>query len=341
MEVSSSQTISSSQAFALNVQNGKTLTINGGSTLTMGDGTDPAGLILEGTTSITGGTLAFGASEAVIDVKATNTISSAVTGTGGLTLSGSGTLVLARRPEARPATPHRGQSGTLQLNTANYFPTSGGGTSIWLSNVKSSPSAAILTVDANNVLSALNSDGTNSTVNIATGVTLTIGDSNNLSSTLSSTIAGVGTGSLVKAGTGLLDISGSGGVSFGTGGTVSVNAGALRIGNGLFSTSAHRDPPSAAQLRRGIRQRLDVQRSDQGSVFAARRRRSAHRREQHLPGGGTVVETGATLDVTTANLPGGDDHLQYGGVLVRSEHQRNFFRHHERWPAGGWPRQSE
>ena len=37
---------------------------------------------------------------------------------------------------------------------------------------------------------------------------------------------------------GLLDISGSSGVSFGTGGSVSVNAGALRIGNGVFGTSA-------------------------------------------------------------------------------------------------------
>ena len=211
VKVSSSATISSSQAYALNLQNGKTLTINSGNTLTIGDGTDPAGLILEGTTTITGGTLAFGASEAVIDVKGTNTISSAVTGTGGLTLSGSGTLVLSGTAGGLTGSIVI-DSGTLQLNTANYFLTSGGGTTIWLSNVKSKPSAAILTVDANNVISALDSDGNNSTVNIANGVTLTIGDSNNLSSTLSSTITGTGTGSLVKAGTGLLDISGSGGV---------------------------------------------------------------------------------------------------------------------------------
>ena len=96
------------------------MTIGAGNTLTVGDGTDPAGLILEGTTSITGGTLAFGASEAVIGVKATNTISSAITGTGGLTLAGSGTLVLAGAGGGLSG-PITINSGTLQLNTANYF----------------------------------------------------------------------------------------------------------------------------------------------------------------------------------------------------------------------------
>jgi autotransporter-associated beta strand protein len=319
VKVSSNQTLSANtQAYALNLQNGKTITIGSSDTLTIGNGSNPAGLILEGTTTISGGTLAFGASEAVIDVKATNTISSKVTGTGGLTLSGSGTLVLSGTAGGLSG-PITVDSGTLQLNTANFFPTTGGGTTVWLSNVKSSPSAAILTVDASNVISALNSDGNNSTVNIATGVTLTIGDSNNLSSTLSSTIAGTGTGSLVKAGTGLLDISGSGGVSFGTGGSVTVDAGALRIGNGVFKTSATTPISVAAGA--------ELQYSgNSGSVFNDPISGAG---VFHLVGGvvqltstsntysgGTVLEVGTTLDVTTANLPANTRISNAGGILL-------------------------
>jgi fibronectin-binding autotransporter adhesin len=318
VKLSSSSTLAtSSQAYALNLQNSKTLTIDAGQTLTIGNGTNPAGMILEGTTTTSGGTLAFGASEAVIDVKATNTISSAITGTGGLTLAGSGTLVLSGTAGGLSG-PIVVDSGTLQLNTANYFPTSGGGTTVWLSNVKSKPSNAILAVDANNVISALNSDGSNSAVNIANGFTLTIGDSNNLNSTLSSVITGTGTGSLVKAGTGLLDISGSGGVSFGTGGSVSVNAGALRIGNGLFSSSATTPitVASGAELQYS---------GNGGSVFNDPISGAG---VFHLVAGtvqltgtnaytgGTVLEVGTTLDVTTANLPTGGAVINAGGTLL-------------------------
>jgi fibronectin-binding autotransporter adhesin len=312
------------QAYALKVDNGATITATG-HTITLGDGTDPAGLILEGTTSITGGTLAFGASEAVIDAKATNTISSAITGTGGLTLSGSGTLVLSGLAGGLTG-PITVDSGTLQLNTANYFSTSAGGTTVWLSNVKSKPSNAILTVDANNVISALNSDGNNSAVNIATGVTLTIGDSNNLNSTLPSVITGTTTGSLVKAGTGLLDISG-GTASFGTGGTVTVDAGALRIGNGVFGTSATTPitVDAGAELQYS---------GNGGSVFNDPIQGGG---VFHLVGGtvkltgantytgGTVLEVGSTLDVTTANLPTGGNISNAGGTLVFDQSTVGFF----------------
>ncbi len=318
VKFSTSASIGSSQAFALNVQNGKTLTINGGNTLTIGDGTDPAGLILEGTTSITGGTLAFGGSEAVISAKSTNTISSAITGTGGLTLSGSGTLVLSGAAGGLSG-PIVVDSGTLQLNTANYFPTADGGTSIWLSDVKSSPSAANMTVDANNVISALNSDGDNSKVSIATGVTLTIGDSNNLDSILPSTIAGSGTGSLVKAGTGLLDISGSGGVSFGTGGTVAVDGGALRIGNGLFSTSATTPitVASGAELQYSGNSGSQFNDPIQGNgVFHLIGGTVQLTSTSNNYSGGTVLEVGTTLDVTTANLPTNAVVTNAGGILL-------------------------
>ena len=79
------------QAYALSVQNGTGIALNG-HTLTLGDGTDPAGLILNGGASITGGTLAFGGSEGVIWIGGlntnTNTISAQITGSGGLTFAG-------------------------------------------------------------------------------------------------------------------------------------------------------------------------------------------------------------------------------------------------------------
>jgi outer membrane autotransporter protein len=327
VQVSSSTSLNAnSQAYALNLGNSKTITIGGGDTLTVGDGTDPAGLILEGTTIISGGTLAFGSSEAVIDVKATNTISSAVTGTGGLTLSGSGTLVLSGTAGGLSG-PIIVDSGTLQLNTANYFPTSGGGTTIWLSNVKSKPSAAILTVDANNVISALNSDGNNSSVNVGSGVALTIGDGNNLNSALQSTITETGTavtgtlggalGAINKNGTGLLDISG-GSVTLVTNSNVLVNAGALRIGNGVFSASATNPilVASGAELQYsgngGSKFNDPIQGGGDFNLLAG----TVQLTGTNTYTAGTVIQVGATLDVTTANLPIGGAINNAGGTLV-------------------------
>ena len=82
------------QAYALSVQNGTGVALNG-HTLTLGDGTDPAGLILNGGASITNGTLAFGGSEGIIwfagnssGAESNDTISATITGAGGLTFAG-------------------------------------------------------------------------------------------------------------------------------------------------------------------------------------------------------------------------------------------------------------
>ena len=77
------------------------LTINSGITLTIGNGQTTGGMVLladsTGSPSITGGTLAFGSSEAVVKTGpgTAATITSATTGTGGLTFTGSGSLSLA------------------------------------------------------------------------------------------------------------------------------------------------------------------------------------------------------------------------------------------------------
>ncbi len=315
VKVSASAAINTSAAFALNIQNGKTLTVNAGQTLTVGDGTDPAGLIMEGTAAISGGTLAFGASEAVIDVKATNTVSSAITGTGGLTLAGSGTLNLTGTAGGLSG-PINVDSGTLQLSTANYFTS---GTTLWLSSVKSKPSNAILAISANQTFSGLDSDGNNSAITIAAGTTLTIGDATtNWNSTLPAGITGTTTGALVKAGTGLLDISGSGGVTFGAGGSVAVNAGALRIGNGIFSTSATTPINVAAGAELQYSGNGGSQFNDPitgAGIFHLLGGSVQLKGTSNTYTGGTVIELGTTLDVTPANLPTGGNIANAGGTV--------------------------
>ncbi len=319
------------QAYALSVQNGTGIALNG-HTLTLGDGTNPAGLILNGGASISGGMLAFGGSEGVIWIGGlsnnTNTISAQITGSGGLTFAGgmhatdlstsksSGLSVV----NISTATTETGaiiiNSGAIALNAVNVFSSSTAG--ITLEDTKSSPSPATLNVNANNVVSALNSAGNNSAVNIASGDTLTIGDSQNLNSTLTSTITGTSSGSLVKAGSGLLDISG-GAASFGGSGTVSVNGGALRIGNGVFGTSATTviTVASGAELQYsgngGSKFNDPIHGSGDFNLLAGTVQLTS---TTNTYTGGTNIQIGATLDVTTANLPTGGAVSNAGGNLL-------------------------
>ena len=319
-------------AYALSVQNATAINL-GAHTLTLGNGSTPAGLILNGGASITNGTLAFGGSEGIIwfagQSTNTNAISAQITGSGGLTFAG-GVHATDLSGISKPhglsvvnistATTETGaiiiDSGAVTLNAVNAFSSSVPG--VYLEDTKSSPSPATLNIARNNQFSALSSAGTNSAVNIATGVTLTIGDSNNLNSTLLSVIAGTGTGSLVKAGTGLLDISGGGGASFGAGASVSVTAGALRIGNGVFGSTATTpiSVASGAELQYS---------GNAGSVFNDPISGAG---VFHLVAGtvqltgtnaytgGTAIEVGATLDVTTANLPINTAISNAGGTLL-------------------------
>ncbi|MDX9866420.1 MAG: autotransporter-associated beta strand repeat-containing protein [Kiritimatiellia bacterium] len=85
---------------ALRVHNGAVLTVNSGQTLTVGDGVNPAGVILNNSSGVTaglnGGTLDFGTSEGVIiyNLRRSNqfgpTLGSVIAGSNGLTLAGGG-----------------------------------------------------------------------------------------------------------------------------------------------------------------------------------------------------------------------------------------------------------
>jgi autotransporter-associated beta strand protein len=309
------------QAYALLVNSGVTITATG-HTLTLGDGTDAAGLILSNG-AISGGTLAFGGSEAVIFAKGgSDAISSSITGSGGLTLAGSGTLTLSTAQPGLTGAINV-DSGTLSLTAANVF--AGNVAGLTLDDVKSSPSNSVLSFTASQAFSTLNSSdsGTDSSVSFSgAGVKLTIGDSNNLNSTLYSAIKDTTTnvvGAITKNGTGLLDLSGgkAGKLSLASGDTIVVNAGALRVEAGTFANSNAISVASGAELQfsEGIGGAVFGGNISGAGVF-------------HLIGGtlqltgtnsytgGTVLEVGSTLDVTTANLPANAVISNAGGTLL-------------------------
>jgi fibronectin-binding autotransporter adhesin len=312
------------QAYALKVNDGAVITATG-FTITLGDGTDPAGLIMDGgSAAINGGTLAFGGSEAIIYAKGSSTISSTITGSGGLTLAGSGTLTLSPTAALTSLSgPITIDSGELSLTTANVFASDIAG--LTLDDVKSSPSNSILNFTASQTFSTLNStdSGTDSAITFSgAGVTLIIGDSNNLNSTLGSSITDSTTnvlGAITKDGTGLLDLSGekSGALNLASGSTIDVNAGELRVEAGSFAN------PTAISVASGAE--LQFSEGIGGAVFAGDVSGAG---VFHLVGGtlqltgtntytgGTVLEVGSTLDVTTANLPNNAVISNAGGTLL-------------------------
>ncbi len=307
-------------AYALKVESGATLTLTG-NTLTLGDGTNPAGLILSSATPFTGGTLAFGGSEAVIWLGAASTINSALTGTGGLTIAGSGSLSLNGAAGASTITgPITIDSGTLTLATANYFVTN---PSILLADTSSKPAAATLAIAASNTLASLNTVGNNSAITISAGAKLTVGDSQNLASTISAAITESGAataGALTKNGSGLLDLSGmkSGKLSLITASTVIVNGGQLRIAANIFKNAN-------AIVLNNVGTELQFAQNG-GGVFS---NAISGAGLVHLIGGtlqltgtsnsytgGTVVEQGSTLDLTTANVSSGNANITNAGGMV-------------------------
>jgi autotransporter-associated beta strand protein len=312
------------QAYALKINNGAVITATG-HTITLGDGTDPAGLIMDGgSAAITGGTLAFGGSQAIIYAKGSSTISAAITGTNGLTLAGSGTLTLGAASAGLSGAVTI-DSGTLSLTAANVFASDTAG--LELDDVKSSPSNSILNFTANQTFTTLDSAGSKSAITFSNGATLTIGDTtNNLSSTLSSAITETSTGggtagALTFDGSGLFDLSGmsSGTLTLVSGSSIAVNNSAdLRVVASEFANA------NFGITLNGTSQ-LQFAQSGGGQFANA----VSGAGELHLIGGtlqitgtsntysgGTVVETGSTLDITTANLPSINENITDAGGLI-------------------------
>jgi autotransporter-associated beta strand protein len=339
-------------AYAVNVQ--RATTINGsGSTLTIGDGVAPAGLILNGTNgnpiTLNISTIAFRGSEGIIYVSGSqtsaiaNAVNSQITGSGGLTLSGTGMLTL------KTATAETGaivvDSGTLNLAAANALASSGPG--VLLQNTKNLTTAN-LAMNQSQTLSALNSAGNNSFIIIdstgtnggSTGTKLAIGDAQNLNSTISSTIVqNVATfdtttalatagnavaGIITKNGTGLLDLSGmsKGTLDLVAGSTIVVNGGQLRVASNIFVN------PNGISLASGTELQLA---EGGGGVFANNVSGAGDVRliggvlkltgTSNAYAGGTFVEVGSVLSLTTdnvsgAHVAGGNPNIVNAGGLV-------------------------
>jgi fibronectin-binding autotransporter adhesin len=313
------------QAYALKVNDGAVITATG-FTITLGDGTDPAGLIIDGgSAAINGGTLAFGDSQAIIYAKGSSTISSAITGSGGLTLAGSGTLTLSPTAALTSLSgPITIDSGELSLTTANLF--AGNVAGLTLDDVKSNPSNSILNFTANQAFTTLNSIGSDSEITFSNGAALTIGDTtNNLSSTQSSEITETGAataGALTIDGSGLIDLSGigSGKLNLVSGSTIVVNNSAeLRVVASEFANADTIVLNGTSQLQFA---------QNGGGTFANAITGAG---ELHLIGGtlqlteaagantysgGTVVETGSTLDLTTNQVSTSNANITDAGGLI-------------------------
>ncbi len=323
-------------AYALKIDSGYTITAGNGTTtnytIALGNGVDPAGLILGGsgsnTAGISGGTLAFGGSEGIIYARSTsglgNVISSTITGTNGLTLAGQGMLTLSTASPGLSGAVNI-DSGTLNLSAANAFINV---SSVNLSNVKSSPAAAGLSMSASNAFASLNSAGSNSSITVSGANTvLTIGQTgnanaalNNLDSTISSTITATdvaaGSAAIVKAGSGLLDLSGAK-LNLTTGSNIAVNAGTLRVGGSSFTNTNNIVTAGGSEVQFA---------SNAGGLFAGNITGGG---TMHLIGGtlkltgtgntylgGTIVEQGSILDLTTANVSSGNANIVNAGGLV-------------------------
>ncbi len=336
---SSNATLSSNaQAYALQLQSGKTITATG-HTLTLGDGTDPAGLILNSSAAINGGTLAFGGSEAVMYAKGSttnaNTITSTITGTGGITLSGSGQLNLNTASQNTGAVVIN--SGQLVLNTSNAISASSGLT-LMNTNSSAEPGNAILSVTANNQIAAINDNGTNSqiflggagaagTAQTGAGIVLTIGQTGNgpnanRSSSISSIVTDSGAttgtaGAITKVGTGLLDFSGS--VTLNAASTIAVDGGQLRLATDTLTNANTITTASGTQVQfvEGTSTNAFASDITGGGMVHVEEGNLQLTSTGNNYSGGTTLEIGTTLVATTATLSSTNQNItNAGGTLV-------------------------
>lgn len=310
--------------YALNTA-GKNVT-EAGHTLTIGDGTHPAGLILGSGSSlstISGGALAFGASQGVIWLgntgSNTSTISSTITGSGGLIFAGSGGVNLSAQENLTGAITI--DSGTVNLTGVDVFKTDAAG--ILMDNTKSKPAAATLTISANNQVSSIVQVGNNATITIKSGAILTVGDTTNNES---SVFMGKITDTTVTAGALTLDGSGLFDFSAGKSGLFALASGSSIIVNNAaqFRVAANEFVAGTTIVLNGTSQ---LQLAENGGQILANTVTGSG--ELHLIGGtlqitgtanaylgGTVVETGSTLDITTNNLPAGNPNITDAGGLI-------------------------
>ncbi|MDR3461360.1 MAG: ParB-like protein [Beijerinckiaceae bacterium] len=316
-------------AFALNTE-GKNITLGASNTLTLGDGTNPAGLILASGTTISNGTLAFGGSEGVIWLSGTNpVISSKITGTNGLTFAGSGGVTLNAAENVSGLITI--DSGTVTLGAANVFSSDIAG--ILLDDTKSKPAPATLDIAAaGTTLTTLNTLGKNSSINLSSGASLVLGDTtNNLSSVVSSTVTQKGTtavaGAITLNGSGLFDFSGGkADLNLVAGSTIVVDnsaqfrAAASEFANANFGVVLNNT--SQLQFAQNLGGVFSNTVSGTGSlnlIGGTLQITSTN----NTYSGGTFIQTGSILDITTANLPAINPNITNAGGYVLFDQTTN------------------
>jgi autotransporter-associated beta strand protein len=210
-----------------------TLSLNPGSTLTVSGG----GLIVDGGNAvITGGTVALGSQAFVVRVNQsadTLTITSAQTGTGGLTKSGAGTLVLAG-PSTRTGTISLDE-GTLRLAEGGVLGAANSGM-----RIRQNAVLDLNGVSTGDTIGTFNNIGviTNSS---STPATLTIGNGTGDGTSYGSIQDGAGVIHVTKVGTGVQSWLGT-----------STYTGATTIGgSGLVTVQTMADIGQASSIGRG------------------------------------------------------------------------------------------
>lgn len=178
----------------LKIAGSPTLTLNEGAALTLSTG----GLLADGgSATITGGTIALGSNAFVVRVNQpadTLTLASANTGTGGLTKSGAGTLVVAG-PSSRTGTVSIDE-GTLRLAAGGVL--SGANATL---NIRQNAVFDLNGVGTGTAIGQFNNNGivTNSSTSPAT---LTLGNGNGTGTSYGSIRDGAGVVHVTKVGTG-------------------------------------------------------------------------------------------------------------------------------------------
>lgn len=186
--------------------------LSGAGSLTLGNGSNPAGLILNaGTVSVP---LNVGASELVVTSSGKSAINGVITGANGLTVAGTGTLTLSAVENIKGSVSVTGAG--LTLNAANALSSASGGVNL--------AAASTLTLGANQAIAGLNGAGS-VTMNAYNLIIGTPG------STIYSAYNGKfkGTGGLEIANGVELDVSNAGGSALGYTGATLIDAGSTLL----------------------------------------------------------------------------------------------------------------
>jgi autotransporter-associated beta strand protein len=205
-------------------------TLSGTGALVLGNGSNPAGLILNGG-ALNLASLNVSASELIVTTSGTSTINAAINGTNGLTVNGSGSLTLGSKESVTGSVSLTG-SGTTTLGAVDTLASAQNGINL-------GPNAT-LQLKANNAIASLNGAGT-----VVLGAnTLTVGIAgDNVYSLSNAKVGAAGDGgSMIVSGPATLELTGG---SINYSGTTTVNAGAtLRIAAKTFAYDA--SPATAA-----------------------------------------------------------------------------------------------